>query len=63
MVCLSLTVFFLSVLNARHQKEANAVEQNAANALENSEMGLALIQNLMNRENKVKDLIGELKNT
>lgn len=59
----SLTVSFLSVLNTRHQKEANAVEKNAANALEDSEMGLALIQNLMNRENKVKDLTGVLKNT
>lgn len=59
----SLTVSFLSVLNTRHQKEAKAVEKNAVNALEDSEMGLALIQNLMNRENKVKDLTGELKNT
>lgn len=50
-------------LAEKHQKEANAVEKNAANALEDSEMGLALIQNLMNRENKVKDLTGVLKNT
>lgn len=39
------------------------MEKNAANALEDSEMGLALIQNLMNRENKVKNLTGVLKNT
>lgn len=39
------------------------MEQNAADALEDSEKGLALVQDLMKRENKVTDLIGELKNT
>lgn len=52
-----------SVLYTRHHKEANTVEQSAAEALKDSEMGLALVQDLMNRENKVKELIGELKNT
>lgn len=63
MLCWSLTVPFLSVLYTRHKKEANTVEQSAADALEDSEKGLALVQDLMKRENKVKDLIGDLKNT
>lgn len=54
---------FLSVLFSRHKKEENTVEQSAADALEDSEKGLALVQDLMKRENKVKDLIGDLKNT
>lgn len=60
--CWWLTVSFLSVL-CRHQNEADAVEQSAGDALSNSEKSLALVRNLMNKENKVKELIGELKNT
>lgn len=63
MQCWSLTVSLLSVLYTRHKKEAKTVEQNAADALVDSEKGLALVKDLMKRENKVKDVIGELKNT
>lgn len=60
--CQWLTVSFLSVLR-RHQNEADVVERSASNALSDSEKSLALVRNLMNKENKVKELIGELKNT
>lgn len=60
--CRWLTVSFLSVLR-RHQNEADAVERSASDALSDSEKSLALVRNLMNKENKVKELIGELKNT
>lgn len=39
------------------------MEQNATDALKDSGMGLALVQDLMKRENKVKDLIVDLKKT
>lgn len=59
----SSLVLTANTLAESHKKEANAVEQKAFDALEDSEKGLALIQDLMIRENRVKDLIGELKNT
>lgn len=59
--CRLLTVSFLPVL-CRHQNEADAVEQNAGDALSDSEKSVALVRNFMNKENKVKELIGELKN-
>lgn len=60
--CRLLTVSFLSVL-CRHQNEADAVERSADDALSDSKKSVALVRNLMNKENKVKELIGELKNT
>uniref|UniRef100_A0A3P9HSY5 Laminin subunit gamma 2 n=1 Tax=Oryzias latipes TaxID=8090 RepID=A0A3P9HSY5_ORYLA len=50
-----------SSLADQHQKKANAVEQTANEALSDSEKSLALLRTLTNRENKVKELIGDLK--
>ena len=47
--------------SSRHQTKATAVEQAAKKALRDSEEGLALARNLMDKENKVKELIGDLK--
>ncbi|XP_041659922.1 laminin subunit gamma-2 [Cheilinus undulatus] len=44
-----------------HQTKANAVEKTANDALSDSGKSLAQVQTLMNRENKVKGLIGDLK--
>ncbi|TKS79276.1 Laminin subunit gamma-1 [Collichthys lucidus] len=44
-----------------HQTDANAVERSATDALMDSEKSLALVRMLMNRENKVKELIGDLR--
>lgn len=61
-MCRLLTVSFLSVL-CRHQNEADAAERSASDALSDSEKSVALVRNLMNKESKVKELIGDLKNT
>ncbi|XP_010751927.2 laminin subunit gamma-2 [Larimichthys crocea] len=45
----------------KHQTDANAVERSATDALMDSEKSLALVRMLMNRENKVKELIGDLR--
>ncbi|XP_054870473.1 laminin subunit gamma-2 [Amphiprion ocellaris] len=45
----------------KHETKANAVEKTANEALSDSNKGLALIRTLMNKENKVKELIGDLK--
>ncbi|XP_040002374.1 laminin subunit gamma-2 [Xiphias gladius] len=45
----------------KHQKNATTVEQTANKALSDSEKSLALARTLMNKENKVKELIGDLK--
>ncbi|KAI3375169.1 hypothetical protein L3Q82_021076, partial [Scortum barcoo] len=50
-------------LAEKHQTKAEAVEQTATDALSDSEKSLALVRNLMNKENKVKELIGDLKST
>lgn len=47
--------------SSRHQKNATTVEQTANKALSDSEKSLALARTLMNKENKVKELIGDLK--
>lgn len=47
----------------KHQTKADAVERTANEALSDSEKSLALVRNLMNKENKVKGLIGDLKTT
>ncbi|KAF3698526.1 Laminin subunit gamma-2 [Channa argus] len=47
----------------KHQTVASAVEQTANAALSDSGQSLALVRSLMNKENKVKELIGDLKNT
>lgn len=47
----------------KHQSTANDVERTATNALSDSQKSLALVRNLMNKENKVKELIGDLKTT
>ncbi|XP_039858426.1 laminin subunit gamma-2 isoform X1 [Simochromis diagramma] len=44
-----------------HQTSADAAERNANKALSDSQQSLTLVRNLMNRENKVKELIGDLK--
>ncbi|XP_068605004.1 laminin subunit gamma-2 [Brachionichthys hirsutus] len=48
-------------LSERHQTKADAVERSAADALSDSEKSLALVRTLMSGENKVKELIGDLK--
>ncbi|XP_049930403.1 laminin subunit gamma-2 [Epinephelus moara] len=45
----------------KHQTTADAVERSANEALSNSEKSLDQVRNLMNKENKVKELIGDLK--
>uniref|UniRef100_A0A3P8S9W4 Laminin subunit gamma 2 n=1 Tax=Amphiprion percula TaxID=161767 RepID=A0A3P8S9W4_AMPPE len=45
----------------KHETKANAVEKTANEALSDSNKGLALVRTLMNKENKVKELIGDLK--
>lgn len=54
---------FAVSLSCRHQSTANDVERTATNALSDSQKSLALVRNLMNKENKVKELIGDLKTT
>ncbi|XP_071348331.1 laminin subunit gamma-2 [Trachinotus anak] len=45
----------------KHQTKATTVEQTANKALSDSEKSLALVRTLTNRENKVKEQIGDLK--
>ncbi|XP_047445759.1 laminin subunit gamma-2 [Mugil cephalus] len=45
-----------------HKTDSDAVQQTANEALADSKESLTLIRSLMNRENKVKELIGDLKN-
>ncbi|KAM9844838.1 laminin subunit gamma-2 [Aulostomus maculatus] len=45
----------------KHQTTAGSVERSANDAQSNSEKSLALVRTLMNKENKVKELIGSLK--
>ncbi|XP_042353548.1 laminin subunit gamma-2, partial [Plectropomus leopardus] len=45
----------------KHQTTAGAVERSANDALSDSEKSLNLVRGLMNKENKVKELIGGLK--
>ncbi|XP_026169484.1 laminin subunit gamma-2 [Mastacembelus armatus] len=45
----------------KHNMKANTVEQTANEALGDSEKSLGLARTLMNKENKVKELIGDLK--
>ncbi|XP_035526875.1 laminin subunit gamma-2 [Morone saxatilis] len=58
---LSSLVQTATSLADKHQMKANVVERTATDALSDSEKSLALVRNLMNKENKVKELIGELK--
>ncbi|CAN9502851.1 unnamed protein product [Ophioblennius macclurei] len=44
-----------------HEKTANAVDRAATEALSDSKQGLSLVRGLMNQENRVKDVIGDLK--
>ncbi|KAK2822902.1 hypothetical protein Q5P01_022967 [Channa striata] len=50
-------------LAEKHQTVATAVDHTANTALSDSETSLALVRTLMNKENKVKELIGDLKTT
>ncbi len=59
----SPTSLFPLCLSCRHQTKAEAVEQSATDALSDSEKSLALVRTLMNKEDKVKELIGDLKTT
>lgn len=49
--------------SCRHQMKAEEVERSANKALSDSEKSLSLVRTLMNKENKVKELIGDLKTT
>ncbi|XP_034559049.1 laminin subunit gamma-2 [Notolabrus celidotus] len=44
-----------------HQTKADVVEKTANDALSDSEKSLALVRTLMNKENKVKEQVGDLK--
>lgn len=56
---LCLQQFFFHVI--RHQREADVVHQSSTDALNKSGKSLALLRTLMSNENKVKELIGDLK--
>lgn len=45
----------------RHQSQAEAVEGTADDALAASQKALALMTSALNKENRVKELIGDLK--
>ncbi|XP_028988599.1 laminin subunit gamma-2 isoform X2 [Betta splendens] len=60
---LSSLVQTASSLAEKHQTKADTVERTANEALSDSEKGLALVRTLMNKENQVKELIGDLKTT
>ncbi|KAL6103705.1 lamc1 [Pungitius sinensis] len=45
----------------KHTATADEVQRSANEALSNSEKSLALVRTLMNKENKVKELIGDLQ--
>ncbi|KAM4605768.1 laminin subunit gamma-2 [Polymixia lowei] len=48
-------------LAEKHQTKADTIERSANEALSDSEKSLALVRTLMNKENKVKELVGDLK--
>ncbi|XP_044075483.1 laminin subunit gamma-2 [Siniperca chuatsi] len=60
---LSSLVQTATSLAQTHQTEAGAVGRSATDALRDSEKSLALVRTLMNKENKVRELIGDLKTT
>ncbi|XP_056266481.1 laminin subunit gamma-2 [Pseudoliparis swirei] len=45
----------------KHQTKADAVQQSANEALHDSEKSLALVRTLKNKENRVKELVGDLR--
>lgn len=61
MTVYQIVVLIPFCLSCRHQTKADAVERTANEALSDSKEGLALVRTLMNKENKVKELIGDLK--
>ncbi|XP_062259930.1 laminin subunit gamma-2 [Platichthys flesus] len=60
---LSSLVQTATSLADKHQAKATAVDETASDALSDSEKSLALVRTLMNKENKVKELIGDLRTT
>ncbi|XP_035025549.1 laminin subunit gamma-2 [Hippoglossus stenolepis] len=60
---LSSLVQTATSLADKHQTKATAVDETASDALSGSEKSLALVRTLMNKENKVKELIGDLRTT
>ncbi|KAM9718862.1 laminin subunit gamma-1-like isoform 3-T5 [Menidia menidia] len=50
-----------SSLADKHQKMADGVDAAAGGALQDAQQGLSLMRTLQNRENKVQELIGDLK--
>ncbi|XP_056149191.1 laminin subunit gamma-2 [Lampris incognitus] len=58
---LSTLVQKASGLAERHQNKADVVERTANEALRDSDKSLALVRTLMNKENKVKELLGDLR--
>ncbi|XP_029381415.1 laminin subunit gamma-2 isoform X1 [Echeneis naucrates] len=60
---LSSLVQTATSLADKHQSKASTVGHMANKALGDSEKSLALVRTLMNKENKVKELIGDLKTT
>ncbi|XP_053186882.1 laminin subunit gamma-2 [Scomber japonicus] len=60
---LSTLVQTATSLADKHQTKADTVERSANDALRDSEKSLALVRTLMNKENKVKETIGDLKAT
>lgn len=50
-------------MSIRHQREADVVQRSSSDALDTSVKTLPLAKSLTANENKVKELIGELKNT
>lgn len=58
---LSSLVQTATSLADKHQTTADSVDRTATDALRDSEASLALVRTLMNKENRVKELIGDLK--
>ncbi|XP_034743237.1 laminin subunit gamma-2 isoform X1 [Etheostoma cragini] len=58
---LSSLVQTATSLADKHETTADAVERSANDALRDSQKSLDLVRTLMNKENKVKELIGDLK--
>lgn len=50
-----------SFMFLRHQREADVVHQSSGAALDGSLKSLALVQTLMNKEKKVKEVAGGLR--
>lgn len=53
----------MTVMSIRHQREAEVVQLRSSDALDTSGKILALSKTLTANENKVKELVGDLKNT